>query len=239
MSNNSYRIIVVEDDDRIAINLARSLVAEGYGVERGATIAEGRTLLNTGADLVLLDVGLPDGDGVEFCRELQTSHPGLAVILLTARGEEIDVVVGFDAGAIDYVSKPFRLAELLARIRSQLRRTERVDTKNPAAVDSDRLVAGDVTVDRMAHRVWVGGTEVELRAKEFELLAELVANPGAVIKREDLMSRVWDENWWGSTKTLDVHIGALRRRLGEDSPTVSRIVSLRGIGYRFEPRSPD
>lgn len=239
MSTEPYRIVVVEDDDRIAINLARSLVAEGYVVDRAATIAAGRMLLASDADLVLLDVGLPDGDGVEFCAELATSHPGLGVIMLTARSEEIDVVVGFDAGAIDYVTKPFRLAELLARIRSQLRRTERIDTSSPAPIDSDRLVAGDITVDRIAHRVWVGGTEVELRAKEFELLAELVANPGAVIKREDLMSRVWDENWWGSTKTLDVHIGALRRRLGEDSPTVSRIVSLRGIGYRFEPRSPD
>ena len=101
---------------------------------------------------------------------------------------------------------------------------------------TERLVAGDVTVDRSAHRVWVGSAEIELRSKEFDLLAELVENAGSAIKREDLMSRVWDENWWGSTKTLDVHIGALRRRLGEDSPNVSRIVALRGIGYRFEPR---
>lgn len=232
----SHRIVIIEDDDRIAINLARSLVAEGYAVDRAGSIDAGRGLLGTHADLLLLDVGLPDGDGVEYCRELRSSHPALNVILLTARGEEIDIVVGFDAGAVDYVTKPFRLAELLARIRVRLRRPGTPRAALPGVVTAERLVAGDVTVDRSAHRVWVGSEEIELRSKEFDLLAELVENAGSAIKREDLMSRVWDENWWGSTKTLDVHIGALRRRLGEDSPNVSRIVALRGIGYRFEPR---
>lgn len=232
----SHRIVIIEDDDRIAINLARALVAEGYEVDRAGTIDAGRVLLGSHTDLLLLDVGLPDGDGVEYCRELRSSHPGLNVIILTARSEEIDIVVGFDAGAVDYVAKPFRLAELLARIRGRLRRPGTPSAAPTGVVTTERMVAGDVTVDRSAHRVWVGSEEIELRSKEFDLLAELVENAGSAIKREDLMSRVWDENWWGSTKTLDVHIGALRRRLGEDSPNVSRIVALRGIGYRFEPR---
>ena len=231
----SSRIVIIEDDDRIAINLARSLVAQNYVVERAGTIAEGRELLARETDLLLLDVGLPDGDGVELCRELQSTRPALAVILLTARAEEIDVVVGFDAGAVDYVTKPFRLAELLARIRSRIRHLDTGIGTVPTLA-STTLTAGDVSVDRAAHRVWVNGDEVELRSKEFDLLSELIATAGTVVRREELMSRVWDEHWWGSTKTLDVHIGALRRRLGETSSTPSRIVALRGIGYRLEPR---
>ncbi len=190
--------------------------------------------------LVLLDVGLPDGNGVEFCRELRTSRPDLGVILLTARSEEIDVVVGFDAGATDYVTKPFRLGELLARVRSRLRQSSQADESlraAPVSTVGERYQVGDIIVDPEQRRAFVAGSEVALRAKEFDLLAALTAKPGAVMRREELMRDVWDENWWGSTKTLDVHVGALRRRLGEMSPRGSRIVALRGIGYRFEPRT--
>ena len=229
------RIVIVEDDERIAMNLQRALIAEGYVAERAATIALAHTLLEHDADLVLLDIGLPDGDGVELCRELSVARPGLPVVLLTARGEEIDIVVGLDAGAVDYITKPFRLAELLARIRARLRESP-LDDGLGASGAGTRLQAGDVAVDRGSRRAWLVDEEIELRAKEFDLLAELVENAGLVVTREDLMSRVWDEHWFGSTKTLDVHIRALRRRLGEDSPEGSRIVALRSVGYRFEPR---
>ena len=239
------RVMVVEDDERISVNLARSLHAEGYDVDCTSTIGGAREILRAEqilkreVSLVLLDVGLPDGNGIEFCRELRATRPDLGVILLTARSEEIDVVVGFDAGAADYVTKPFRLAELLARIRSRLRYPTLVhhlhDTTESERVE--RYVVGDVVVDPAQRRVFVDGSEVSLRAKEFDLLAALTSKPGTVMRREELMRDVWDENWWGSTKTLDVHVRALRQRLGETSPLGSRIVALRGIGYRFEPRT--
>ena len=240
-----WRILVVEDDERISGNLARSLRAEGYEVDCAPTLGDAREILRDGdplrreVSLVLLDVGLPDGNGIEFCRELRQTRSNLGVILLTARTEEIDVVVGFEAGAVDYVTKPFRLGELLARIRSRLRHQSTVDEPD-APIEpevSERYATGDVVVDPAQRRVFVDGHEVTLRAKEFDLLAALTAKPGAVLRREELMRDVWDENWWGSTKTLDVHVRALRQRLGETSPVGSRIVALRGIGYRFEPRT--
>ena len=236
------RVLVVEDDVRISLNLARSLRAEGYDVDCTSTIAGAREILAVDGtsipefSLVLLDVGLPDGNGVAFCRELSTTSPAVGVILLTARSEEIDVVVGFDAGATDYVTKPFRLGELLARVRSRLRLDQRHHAADEKPV-GERYQVGDVAVDPGQRRAFVKGIEVSLRAKEFDLLAALTSKPGTVLRREELMSEVWDENWWGSTKTLDVHVGALRRRLGETSPLGSRIVALRGIGYRFESRS--
>jgi DNA-binding response OmpR family regulator len=152
-------------------------------------------------------------------------------VILTARTEEIDVVVGLDAGADDYLGKPFRLAELLARLRAHLRRAEIA----PAS-DDGPVTVGDVSVDARARRAWVGDRELELRPKEFDLLAYLVAQPGAAATRERIMADVWDEHWWGSTKTLDIHISALRRKLGERTGETSRIVTLRGVGYRFEGR---
>ncbi len=239
------RVMVVEDDDRINLNLARALRAEGYDVECASTLLGAREVLGndgTGTreiSLILLDVGLPDGNGVAFCRELRNTKPKLEVILLTARSEEIDVVVGLDAGASDYVTKPFRLAELLARVRSRLRPTIGGDDLGPTitANTGERYKVGDIVVDPGQRRAFVSGSEVALRAKEFDLLAALTAKSGLVLRREELMCQVWDENWWGSTKTLDVHVRALRHRLGETSPIGSRIVALRGVGYRFEPRT--
>ena len=176
---------------------------------------------------MLLDLGLPDIDGLEVCRKIARDRRHAPDPDAHRRQEEIDVVVGLDAGAVDYVTKPFRLAELLARIRAQLRRP---DVNNEPA----QLAVGDLVVDRASRRVWVDGDEVELRAKEFDLLAVLVAQVGNVVTREDLMSEVWDEHWFGSTKTLDVHIAALRRKLGDGPESPSRITTLRGVGYRFE-----
>ena len=221
------RLVVVEDDPGIGANLERALANDGYLVTWVTTAAAVRSL-DERPDLVLLDLGLPDGDGLEVARHLVARWPGLPVLILTARTDEMDVVIGLDAGAHDYVAKPFRLAELLARIRAALRR--------PAAERGRRtLLDGDLRIDLDARRVDVASTEVRLRAKEFDLLVELVRHKGHVVRREALMARVWDEHWFGSTKTLDVHMSSLRRQLGEEPGSPSRITSLRGIGYRWEP----
>ena len=235
------RILIIEDDDRIAEGLVRAFEANGYLPERATTGRSGIERAGTEpmVDLVILDLGLPDIDGIAVCRSLHAASATLPVIVLTARREEIDIVIGLDAGAVDYISKPFRLAELLARVRAQLRRPPAgadpalAATQDPHA----RIVVGDVAVDRAARRVRVAGAEV--RAKEFDLLAVLVANAGAVMSRERLMNDVWDEHWFGSTKTLDVHIAALRRRLGEEPGQPSRITTLRAVGYRFEVPEPE
>jgi DNA-binding response OmpR family regulator len=173
---------------------------------------------------VLLDLGLPDIDGVEVCRRLRALYPQATIVILTARSDEIDVVIGLDAGADDYLVKPFRLAELLARIRAHLRR------RSPDA-DLETVSVGTLSMDVGAHRVFVDGEELELRPKEFDLLALLLSEAGRVVPRERIMHEVWDEHWFGSTKTLDMHISSLRKRLG---PTGDLITTLRGIGYRFE-----
>ena len=224
-------VLVVEDDESIGHGLVGALESQGYATKWVMTAADAFDALAEGQpELVLLDLGLPDIDGIEVCRRLRADDPGLPIVILTARHEEIDVVLGLDAGADDYVTKPFRLAELLARVRAHLRRPRPAD-------DVARLGAGDVEVDRAARRAWVGGDELELRAKEFDLLAFLVTYAGSALTRERIMSEVWDEHWFGSTKTLDMHVSALRRKLGETNggdEAPSRITTLRGVGYRFE-----
>ncbi|MBV9921409.1 MAG: response regulator transcription factor [Pseudonocardia sp.] len=224
------QILVVEDDETIGDALRTSLHAHGHSVRWERT---GRSAL-TGppADLVLLDLGLPDLDGVEVCRQLRTRQPAAVLVILTARTEEMDVVVGLEAGADDYLTKPIRLAELHARVRAHLRRDAAVAPEEQAAP------IGDLVVDPAARRVTVAGVELTMRAKEFDLLARLAANPGRAVSRETLMTDVWDENWFGSTKTLDVHVAALRRKLadaaGDNPARVPTIVTLRGHGYRLE-----
>ena len=220
-------LLIVEDDPGIGGNLDRALTTTGYATTWVTTAAD-TLATKVRPDLVLLDLGLPDGDGLEVARALRQRWAGLPIIILTARTEEMDVVIGLDAGAIDYVTKPFRLAELLARVRAHLR-------SSSVEVQPAVIVDGDLVVDLDARRVMLDGTEIELRVKEYDLLVELVSNRGKVVTREDLMSNVWDEHWFGSTKTLDVHIAALRRRLGEAPGDDSRITSLRGVGYRWEP----
>lgn len=220
-------ILVVEDDERIGISLSRALEGAGY---RTVWVTTGASAL-TGAvterpRLVLLDLGLPDVDGLEVCRQLHRSLPDIDVIMLTARDDELDIVTGLDTGAVDYITKPFKLAELLARIRAQLRRTDLPRV-------ADRIVLGDLVVDVTAHRVFVDGTEVAMRAKEFDLLTRLAGDAGHTVTRDQLMADVWDEHWFGSTKTLDFHIAALRQKL--DRPgTVSRFTTVRGVGFRLE-----
>ena len=215
-------IWLVEDDRSIGPGLVRTLQADGHGVELARSVAEADALVGE-PDLLLLDLGLPDGDGLDLCRRLSRRHPGLRTIILTARTGEIDVVLGLDAGAIDYISKPFRLSELLARIRAQLR-----------GRDPEQLAFGDLVIEPGPRRVRLAGGEVDLRPKEFDLLLRLATEAGTVVHREVLMNDVWDEHWFGDTKTLDVHIAALRRRLGEAPGQPSRITTVRGVGYRLE-----
>jgi DNA-binding response OmpR family regulator len=219
------KVLIVEDDESIAKGLASALDSQGYNVRR---VARGRAALAEIAPptaLVLLDLGLPDLDGIEVCRRMRLARPDLAIVILTARDQELDVVAGLDAGADDYLVKPFRLAELLARVRAHLRRGSAVQEPHLSAP----LHAGSVTVDVAGRRAWQGEQELELRPKEFDLLALLVGEAGRVVTRERIMRAVWDTEWLGSTKTLDTHILSLRGKVGPNA-----ITTLRGVGYRFE-----
>lgn len=222
------RIVIVEDDVSIGPKLAASLRNVGHDPDwcHDGAAALARAAAG-GVDLVLLDLGLPDVDGFELCQRLRDRLPGAVLVVLTARTGELDVIQALESGADDYLTKPFRLAELLARVTAHLRRAaDGGDTAGTAHLGHGRLV-----IDRAARRCLTPVGEVELRPKEFDLLAVLAAVPGQAVSREELMSRVWDENWFGSTKTLDVHVAALRRKLGD----FVDITTLRHFGYRLEP----
>ena len=223
-------LLLVEDDVRISQPLARMLRAEGFEVRHCDT---GETALNAVGealpDLVLLDLSLPDIDGLEICRRLRALHPSLPIVMLTARNEEVEVVVGLDAGADDYITKPFRVAELTARIRARLRASQAGGT---AAHDVDQI--GQLRLDRAARRAWFGDDELGLSPKEFDLLVLLATHHGETLRREAIMTEVWDENWWGSTRTLDTHVATLRRKIGDTSDPPERIITIRGIGFRYE-----
>ena len=213
-------LLVVEDEDAIAEPLVEGLVAEGFEVTR---VADGRSALDAApADLVLLDVRLPDIDGFSVCRELR-SRSDVPIIMVTAKGEEIDRVVGLEIGADDYVVKPFGLRELVARIRAVTRRT------SARPEQRDVLVVGELEVDVRARRTSIGGEELQLTPKEFDLLALLAAEPGLVVDRERILREVWNTTWYGSSKTVDVHVAALRKKLGD--PTL--IETVRGVGLRL------
>ena len=231
----ALRILIVEDDDGIALPLQRTLEREGYEVDR---VDNGAAALERGAgekpDLVVLDLGLPDMDGLEVCRRLREASYDGGILILTARGGELDRVVGLDLGADDYLAKPFALGEFLARTRALLRRT----TAHPALAaedgDADPADQDDgFRVDPQARRVWVGEREIDLSEKEFDLLATLDSERGTVLTRERLMDEVWDRNWFGSTKTLDVTLGRLRSKLEAAEAPVT-IITVRGVGFRLE-----
>jgi DNA-binding response OmpR family regulator len=218
-------ILLVEDDDGIADGLVRVLDAQGYPVRRLARGGPAVGAAGPDVGLVVLDLGLPDIDGIEVCRRLRAARPELAILILSARDQELDVVAGLDAGADDYLVKPFRLSEMLARVRAHLRRAESAPDAEPEAV----VVAGEVRLDVAARRAWRGDEELGLSPKEFDLLRLLAADAGRVVTRDRIMREVWDTDWMGSTKTLDTHVLTLRQKIGADA-----IATLRGVGYRFE-----
>ncbi len=232
---DKVKVLLVEDDDRIGTRLVDGLRATSqYSVRWSRT--GGSALLDAESvrpDVVLLDLGLPDLDGLEVARTLRARQPDLLIMVLTARDEDIDVIAGLDAGADDYLTKPFGVTVLLARLRAHLRR-------RPAAQeDAPAVQIADLTVDPASRRCHMGAIEIPLRVKEFDLLLALALRSGQAVTREQLMAEVWDENWHGSTKTLDVTLASLRRRLGEArllAPTarLPTISTLRGHGYRLD-----
>jgi two-component system, OmpR family, response regulator RegX3 len=222
-------VLLVEDEESITAPLSEALAREGFEPVVAGTAAEALELAAARPpDLVLLDLMLPDGSGLDVCRELR-SLSAVPIIMLTARGEETDRVVGLEVGADDYVVKPFSARELIARIRAVLRRTAAA----PAGPVEETLQLGDVRVDPARRSASVGGETLELSRKEFDLLRLLLQNAGSVVTRERLIDEVWDTNWFGSTKTLDVHISALRKKLDDDPGTPRYIHTVRGVGFRF------
>ena len=215
------RVLIVEDDDAIAEPLVKGLEREGFATTRVATGAD--ALEVDDADIVLLDLGLPDIDGYEVCRRLR-SRSDVPIIVVTARGDEVDRVVGLELGADDYLVKPFGFRELGARIRAVTRRTagRGTEPEGPQRI-------GDLEVDTRARRVTVAGRAVELTRKEFDLLALLAADPGATRSRQEILEEVWDPHWYGPTKTLDVHVATLRKKLGDPS----LVETVRGVGFRL------
>ncbi len=214
------KLLVVEDEDAIAEPLVEGLEREGFAVERAAT---GQAALAAPpADLVLLDLRLPDIDGLEVCRRLR-ERSRVPIIVVTARGEEVDRVVGLELGADDYVVKPYGLRELVARIRAVRRRAE------PVQAEQRLLLVGGLTVDTRARRASLDGRALALTPKEFDLLALLAADPGAAVTRERIFEEVWGTRWYGSPKTIDVHVAALRRKLGDPG----WIETVRGVGFRL------
>lgn len=226
------RVLFVEDERGIAEPFSKALSREGFEPVVARTAARALELAADGDwAIVLLDLSLPDGDGRDVCRAIRRAS-SVPILMLTARGTEADRIVGLELGADDYVVKPFSGAEVIARIRAILRRTGRA-TPETATTPAEPVQVGELEVDVAARRVRLGGEELTLARKEFDLLAELVRHAGRVVTREDLMARVWDENWFGSTKTLDVHIRWLRQKLGDD-PTAPRYLhTVRGVGFRF------
>ena len=220
--NGVPTVLLVEDDTSIAVPLSRALQREGHEV---LVVGDGYSALSCAGhqrvDLLVLDLGLPGMDGLDVCRRLPRTRPDLPVLMLTARTDEVDFVVGLDAGADDYVAKPFRLAELLARVRALLRRS--------VPETPDALEAGGVRMDLAGRRVLIEGAEIALANKEFELLRVLLSRPGQVVSREEILREVWKDPELKNSKTLDMHMSWLRRKIGS-----SRIATVRGVGFRFD-----
>jgi DNA-binding response OmpR family regulator len=238
VASEGTAVLLVEDDERISEPLLRVLRAEGFAVRHvDGGVAAIASVATTRPDLVLLDLTLPDIDGLDVCRKVRATDADLPIIMLTARTEEMDVIVGLNVGADDYVAKPFRLAELVARIRARLRIAEHRTTSHP----SRHLHGAGIELDTTARRCFVasdgGPSEVELTTKEFDLLELLMRQPGVTLRREEIMGAVWDEHWWGSTRTLDTHTSTLRRKILDDTDPPSKIVTVRGVGFRFDPHA--
>ena len=225
------RVLFVEDEASISGPFSKALAREGFEPVVAATAARALELADEiEPDIVLLDLTLPDGDGRDVCRALRR-RSDVPILMLTARGTETDRIVGLELGADDYVVKPFSGSEVIARIRAVLRRT--AGRAGGSAAPAAAVSVGDLEVDPGARRARLAGEELQLSRKEFDLLAELIGHAGRVVTREDLMARVWDENWFGSTKTLDVHVRWLRQKLGESPDAPRYLHTVRGVGFRF------
>ena len=220
------KVLVVEDEQAISEPLVENLEREGFSPLAASTAAQAMELFEReGPDLVLLDLGLPDRDGRDVCRDIR-ARSAVPVIMLTARGEEVDRVLGLELGADDYIVKPFSTREVAARIRAVLRRSA-------PPVKADAIAIGDVRIDPQSRTATKRGEPLELTAREFDLLKMLMANAGKALRREEIMDEVWDTNWFGSTKTLDVHVSWLRRKIEEDPANPRYITTIRRVGFRF------
>ena len=232
MAETAPLILVVDDEESYRDALTVALEREGFRVE---VAADGQEAIDqfdaTSPSLVLLDVMLPRISGVDVCRELR-SRSRVPIIMVTARSNEIDAVVGLEVGADDYVSKPFRLRELIARVRAALRRS--ADDEPTSITSQEVLEIGDVRLDAGRHEVFVRGDAVPLPLKEFELLELLLANAGRVLTRDVLIDRIWGPNYFGDTKTLDVHVKRIRAKIEEEPAEPRLLLTVRGLGYRFE-----
>ena len=220
------RVLVVEDESAISEPLSGHLAREGFEPDVAASLGEARDALQRNPpDLILLDVMLPDGDGRDLCREIR-KESDVPIIMLTARGEEVDRIVGLELGADDYVVKPFSAGELVARIRAIMRRGRGTARRGPITI-------GAIALDPASRTVTKSGAPIELAAKEFDLLHLLMASAGTVLQRELIMDEVWDPHWFGPTKTLDVHVSWLRKKLEDDPASPRYITTIRGVGFRF------
>jgi two-component system, OmpR family, response regulator RegX3 len=225
------RVLIVEDESSISEPLAAHLAREGFSPEVAGTIADAQAALDRDdPDVVLLDVMLPDGDGRDFCREVR-GRSDVPIVMLTARGEEVDRIVGLELGADDYVVKPFSAGELVARIRAIQRRG-----RAPSARRAP-ITIGAITLDPSSRAVTKDGASIELAAKEFDLLKLLMSRAGEVVGREEIMDEVWDPHWFGPTKTLDVHISWLRKKIEDEPSNPAYITTVRGVGFRFDAPS--
>ena len=232
MATGRRTVLMVEDESSITEPLSEALQREGFDTEIARTAREAiESAERIGPDLVLLDVMLPDGSGLEVCRRLR-ERSKVPIIMLTARGEETDRVVGLELGADDYIVKPFSAREVAARIRAVLRRADEPAASSPEAPEGP-VTVGPLVLDPGRRAAALAGTELDLTRREFELLELLMREAGTVVTRERLIDEVWDTNWFGSTKTLDVHVSSLRRKLGDDSNDPRFIHTVRGVGFRF------
>ncbi|MFZ4816602.1 MAG: response regulator transcription factor [Phototrophicaceae bacterium] len=227
------KILIVEDEETLANNLADKMRGEGFSV---VTVHNGEAALDLirteKPDLVVLDIMLPGLDGLSICRmirnDVATSH--ILILVLTARGTEVDKIVGLESGADDYMVKPFSLGEFLARVRALLRRLR----ENTPSIQHDELTSNDLRMDLTGRRVFKGAEEIKLSNKEFDLLAELMRNLGAVLSRDLILTKVWGYDYFVDKRTVDVHIRWLREKIEDDPSGPKRIITVRGLGYRFE-----
>jgi len=230
-------VLVVEDEPSFAEALTLGLGREGFAVTVSSDGADAlRRFEEIDPDIVLLDVMLPTISGIDVCRQIRTTS-NVPIIMVSAKGEELDMVVGLEVGADDYVMKPYRLRELVARMRAVMRRTSEAESAastESVIESSEPIIVGDVTVDVDRHEVHVGGDEISLPLKEFDLLSLLMRNAGRVLSRDILIERVWGVDYYGDTKTLDVHIKRLRSKIEVDPKNPTRIVTIRGLGYKYD-----